>query len=61
METGGSGETISLAIPNTIATRTLRLSADGNTLTISTSWHSPDTGRGAQEAIDRFIRTESQP
>jgi hypothetical protein len=57
----GPGETISLAVPHTIATRTLRLSADGNTLTISTSWHSPDAGRGPQEAIDRFIRTASQP
>jgi hypothetical protein len=60
METGGSWRTISLAIPHTIATRTLRLSADGNTLIISTHWHSPDTGRGPQEAIDRFIRTETQ-
>jgi hypothetical protein len=56
----GPGETISLTVPHTVCTRTLRLSADGATLTITTSCYSPDTGRGPQEAIDRFIRTESQ-
>jgi hypothetical protein len=56
----GPGETISLTVPHTVCTRTLRLGADGNTLTITTDCHSPDTGRGPQEGVDRFARTEAQ-
>lgn len=53
----GPAETISLAVPHTVCTRTLRISRDGMELTIATSWYSPDTGQYKTEhSVDRFVR-----
>lgn len=57
----GPVEAISLAIPHTVCTRTLRLSPDGRTLTITTSWYSPESGNKQGPIDDRFARVTIPP